>query len=74
MDTGAGALCLRGAVTTAHASIPCRTESTDDRVKQTVKRFGFQTADLLDEQFPISREQLAGTRVADDAEGAFFKV
>lgn|ERR1043166_6197794 len=49
-------------------------ENADDRVKQAVKRRVVQSADLRHEQFLIGREQFAGPRVADDAEGALFEV
>lgn len=53
---------------------PRGTKNADDRVKQTVKRLIVQDADLRHEQFLIGREQFAGPRVADDAEGAFCEV
>jgi hypothetical protein len=50
------------------------TENTDDRVKQAAERTVVQNADLRHEQSLIGREQFAGSRVADDAEGALFEV
>jgi len=56
-------------------ALPSRgTENADDRVKQAVKRLVVQNADFRHEQFLIGREQFAGPRVADDAEGALFEV
>lgn len=47
-----------------------RSEDTDHRVKQAVKRLVVQVADLRYEQLLIGREQLAGPGIADDAERA----
>jgi hypothetical protein len=51
-----------------------RSEDTDHRVKQAVKRLLVQAADLRHEQLLIGREQLAGPGITDDPEGAPLEV